>query len=204
MNLNTNMMAIAALAAGMACAAEPSSLMYLCDAGWRHYMGTWHEKTGLVYGCPPERVQSSKGWVNHMFHWKEGGDYGAAIGDCPLILGGTGSAQQIFLFHFLEQGRQGAGIKAEPFTDLTDPEPVLFPQHHHYQILRVGQTERFQQRRVERCYLSCGRIQGKTELVFKLQRRIRHAQFPASRFFLSMYDTADNAATFPCPADLMY
>lgn len=68
-------------------AAEPSSLMDLCDAGWRHYMGTWHEKTGLVYGCPPERVQSSKGCVNHMFHWKEGGSYGAGMGDCPLILG---------------------------------------------------------------------------------------------------------------------
>ena len=28
-------------------AAEPSSLMDLCDAGWRHYMGTWHEKNEI-------------------------------------------------------------------------------------------------------------------------------------------------------------
>ena len=59
----------------------------LCDAGWRRYMGTWCEKTGLVYGCPPDRVQSSAGCVNHMFHWKEGGSYGAGMGDCALICG---------------------------------------------------------------------------------------------------------------------
>ena len=50
-------------------------------------MATWHEKTGLVYGCPPERVRSSKDCVNGMFHWKEGGSYGAGMADCALICG---------------------------------------------------------------------------------------------------------------------
>ena len=59
----------------------------LCDDGWRAMMATWHERTGLVYGCPPERVRSSKDCVNGMFPWKEGGGYGAGMSDCALICG---------------------------------------------------------------------------------------------------------------------
>jgi len=59
----------------------------LCDAGWRCYMDTWYEKTGLLYECPPELVQSSTGSINNMFHWKEGGEYGVGMSDCALICG---------------------------------------------------------------------------------------------------------------------
>ena len=50
-------------------------------------METWHERTGLVYGCPPEHVRSSKDCVNGMFAWKEGGGYGAGMSDCALVCG---------------------------------------------------------------------------------------------------------------------
>ena len=81
---------IALLAAALAFAGiggEQSRFQTLCDAGWRQAMTAWHEKTALVYGCPPERVHPSVGCVNHMFHWKEGGGYGAGMGDCALICG---------------------------------------------------------------------------------------------------------------------
>lgn len=76
----------ASCAAAHAFAEEPGAAK-LVDGGWRAMMATWHEKTGLVYGCPPERVRSSKDCVNGMFHWKEGGDYGAGMADCALICG---------------------------------------------------------------------------------------------------------------------
>ena len=53
------------LAFVLACAcATADDMQKLCDDGWRAMMATWHEKTGLVYGCPPERVRSSKDCVN--------------------------------------------------------------------------------------------------------------------------------------------
>ena len=79
--------AILALAALAAMADDVRPLQELCDAGWRQAMATWHEKTGLVYGCPPERVRSSKGCVNHMFPYSKEEGYGAWMGDCPLICG---------------------------------------------------------------------------------------------------------------------
>ena len=79
--------AILALAAFAAMADDVRPLQELCDAGWRQAMATWHEKTGLVYGCPPERVRSSKGCVNHMFPYSKEEGYGAGMGDCPLICG---------------------------------------------------------------------------------------------------------------------
>ena len=75
-----------ALALVCACAMA-DDMQKRCDDGWRAMMATWHEKTGLVYGCPPERVRSSKDCVNGMFHWKEGGSYGAGMADCALICG---------------------------------------------------------------------------------------------------------------------
>lgn len=62
----------AAVALASACASA-DDMQNRCDNGWQAMMATWHEKTGLVYGCPPERVRSSKDCVNGMFHWKEGG-----------------------------------------------------------------------------------------------------------------------------------
>lgn len=62
----------------------------LCDAGWRKMMETWHAKTGLVYGCPPEKVRPSTDCVNHMFHWEQGKEadgYGAGMSDCALVCG---------------------------------------------------------------------------------------------------------------------
>ena len=68
-------------------AVDIAAMQRLCDDGWCAMMATWHEKTGLVYGCPPERVRSSADCVNGMFHWKEGGGYGAGMSDCALICG---------------------------------------------------------------------------------------------------------------------
>lgn len=79
--------AVLALAAFVAMADDARPLQALCDAGWRQAMTTWHEKTGLVYGCPPEKVRSSKGCVNHMFPYSKENGYGAGMGDCPLICG---------------------------------------------------------------------------------------------------------------------
>ncbi|MBR0458324.1 MAG: hypothetical protein IJJ26_03730 [Victivallales bacterium] len=60
----------------------------LCDNAWRIKMKTcWDSKTSLLYGCPPSRVRSSKNCVDGMFHWKEGGGYGAGMSDCALADG---------------------------------------------------------------------------------------------------------------------
>ena len=70
-----------------AAALDAARLQSLVDAGWRQAMTTWHPATGLVYGCRPEQVRSSKDCVNGMFPWVEGGGYGAGMGDCALICG---------------------------------------------------------------------------------------------------------------------
>lgn len=78
--------------ASSACAALPTnsvafqSLQQICDKSWRKMMTTWHEKTGIVYGCPTESVRSSRDCVNGMFHWT-GGGYGDNMEDCALICG---------------------------------------------------------------------------------------------------------------------
>jgi hypothetical protein len=58
-----------------------------CNGGWRAMMSTWHEGTGLVYGCPPEQVRPSTGAVNGMFPWTAETGYGAGMSDCALICG---------------------------------------------------------------------------------------------------------------------
>ena len=92
--------AFAVAAAAMVVSAEPAgvgraasetvAMRGPCDAAWKKMMATWHEKTGLVYGRPAEKVRSSKGCVNGMFHWGEGKEqdgYGAGMADCALICG---------------------------------------------------------------------------------------------------------------------
>ncbi len=58
-----------------------------CDNGWRAMMATWHEKTGLVYGCPPESVRACAGAVDGMFPWTAETGYGAGMSDCALVCG---------------------------------------------------------------------------------------------------------------------
>lgn len=66
---------------------DTTALQTLCDEGWHWAMENWHEKTGLVYGCSPEKVRSSGGCVNHMFPYSKEQGYGAGMGDCALICG---------------------------------------------------------------------------------------------------------------------
>ncbi len=68
-------------------AGDVDPLQALCDEGWRRSMENWHEKTGLVYGCAPAKVRSSKGCENHMFPYSKERGYGAGMGDCALICG---------------------------------------------------------------------------------------------------------------------
>ncbi len=87
-NRRMKLKSILSFALALACAcASADDMQRRCDDGWRAMMATWYEKTGIVYGCPPERVRSSKDCVNGMFHWKEGGGYGAGMADCALICG---------------------------------------------------------------------------------------------------------------------
>ncbi|MNP72691.1 hypothetical protein D3C76_1692980 [compost metagenome] len=53
----------------------------------------------------------------------------------------AGAAQQAFGFQALEQWRQRAGVCQQACADFTDGQSVLFPQHHHRQVLRIGQAQ---------------------------------------------------------------
>ncbi len=97
-------LALAATCAAANVHADSPDAAKLVDDGWLAMMATWHEKTGLVYGQAPERVRSSKDCVNGMFHWREGGGYGAGMGDCALICG-TALSGLVDRYDVLRDGR---------------------------------------------------------------------------------------------------
>ncbi len=56
--------------------------------GWAWMMSTWHPKTGLIYGCPPEKVEPAKNFKDGLLMWPDGKvRFGRGIGDCAISSG---------------------------------------------------------------------------------------------------------------------
>lgn len=59
------------------------------ERAWDWLMGTWHEKTGMLYGGRTEDVEKSESFTNGVLVWRKGlkHGYGAYISDCALVGG---------------------------------------------------------------------------------------------------------------------
>ncbi len=56
--------------------------------GWTWMMNTWHPKTGLIYGCPVERIEPAKNFKDGLLVWKDGKvNFGRGLGDCAIASG---------------------------------------------------------------------------------------------------------------------
>ncbi len=77
---------------------------------------------------------------------------------------------QAQVFKPFEQRGQGAGFQVQKPSQLALRHPAVFPQGHHHQILRVGDSQGFQRLSVLSHHFLGAGIQGKTQLVFQQQR----------------------------------
>ena len=70
----------------------------------------------------------------------------------------------------LEQRCQRAGIQIQVLPDLLDAQLPVLPQHHHGDVLRVGQVELVKKRLVCLDDLLRVGIQREADLIFELYR----------------------------------
>lgn len=79
------------------------------------------------------------------------------------------TAHEVGGFEALEQGRERARIEVQALAEFGNRDAVVFPQHEHGQVLRVGEAHVLEQRFVELGHGQRGRIQREAELVVELQ-----------------------------------
>jgi len=60
------------------------------NGGWKQLMAkNWSPKTGLIYGCTPDRVQPAADFKDGLLKWCNGSPfgYGRGMGDCAIVNG---------------------------------------------------------------------------------------------------------------------
>ena len=98
-------------------------------------------------------------------------DMRAELGDdqIPFIGFRASAGQKILALQFLQQRCQGAGIQIQQPSQFLRSQGVLLPQHHHGDILGVGQSDLFQMGGIELDGLPGAGIQRKAQLAAQLQ-----------------------------------
>ena len=99
---------------------------------------------------------------------------GAALGGefddhHALIFTAAGATEQAFGLQAFEQRRERARIGQQACADFAYGQTVLFPQHQHRQVLRIGQAQRLQQRLVDLGHHQRSGVKGEAGLIVQQQ-----------------------------------
>ena len=85
-----------------------------------------------------------------------------------LILLATLANHDTKFLHTLKQGRNGVCFEQQTMSNVVHWLGILLPQHHQNEVLRIGNTQLIQHRRVSLCNETCRRIETEAYLVVKL------------------------------------